>query len=252
MASSGKDTELLSPQRHVTTIYATLQGIIQGAAVILLTGQCFSDTAHFGDNRMRFLYAAASLAYVIQITFKYTVLMAGPYSLGRIDALDIAVVIILGVFEYIPMYFLALPDGKLNVEALMDLKSSWVIAVWSLAVWGFIAYWKTNWNLRRSKQYQSEYLELLNETLKNSTFGTWVLFGLILFLPALYLVGVSLDSPTYPMLVILYCASTLAYDQVFLNKLNETELRKKQDLEKKVKRPRSPLRGLRSKSSSKA
>jgi len=134
----------------------------------------------------------------------------------------------------------------------MDLKSSWVIAVWSLAVWGFIAYWKTNWNLRRSKQYQSEYLELLNETLKNSTFGTWVLFGLILFLPALYLVGVSLDSPTYPMLVILYCASTLAYDQVFLNKLNETELRKKQDLEKKVKRPRSPLRGLRSKSSSKA
>lgn len=127
MSIPDNDAEHFSPLTHVTTIYCTLQGIIQGVSLVVLTEQCFDEPKHILSILDWAPYALACLMYVIQITFKYTVLMAGPFSRTKIGAADIGIVIALGVFEYVPMYY------------VIDGKPVWVLTVWLLALWGLVA-----------------------------------------------------------------------------------------------------------------
>jgi hypothetical protein len=192
---------------HTTTIYCTLQGIIQGVSLVVLTQQIFRDhpfSLFDFDN----VFPLACLAYIILITFEYVVMYAGPFSKVHVGAHDIAVVTILGFLEYVPIYFIH--DHR------------WPVAVLLLACWGLVAFAVAQWNLVRSRpQYRNDTARY-NATKRSNLEATAILMAAVVTFAFLIISEAQFKWPywarVFAGVVILYCFLELVHEQLFLNR----------------------------------
>jgi uncharacterized integral membrane protein len=191
-------------------VYIALQAIVQGASLKILTDQTLNGNG-LADIAIWWIYALACLSYVIYIAFQYMLLFAGPYGDTRINALDIAIVVMLGILEFIPMYQVKKPEN-------------WTAPVLVLAVAGSAAFWGAWWQLRERRKRMSATENWNQAAHSETTRYTLIAWGALILMSVVVFVVWNTKQHLFGMdpnfvcagIVFFYCLCVGVYGHVFL------------------------------------